>query len=213
MKLRKTTLAIALVGLLVIPVAAPGIAFAEEGIGGDSTTYTPPTQEEIDAMWAEVDEMIEESRAQAIVPAANVYPRTKGYVLVTKDAYKDLIPTGHAAIVYTSNTVIESLGTGVQKGPNNWTTSKKTCYGLNIYAASSSQQTKAADWAARQIGKPYSMDFLNPKRTDQFYCSQLVWQAYLSTAFIDICPVKTGGVIYPPDLLKSPKTSMIVYTK
>lgn len=32
MKLRETTLVIALVGLLAIPVAAPGIAFAEEGI-------------------------------------------------------------------------------------------------------------------------------------------------------------------------------------
>ena len=28
------------------------------------------------------------------------YPTTKGRILVTGDAYKNLIPTGHAAIVY-----------------------------------------------------------------------------------------------------------------
>ena len=29
-----------------------------------------------------------------------VYPTRKGVILVTKDKYKDLIPTGHAAIIY-----------------------------------------------------------------------------------------------------------------
>lgn len=31
------------------------------------------------------------------------YPTTKGRILVTGDAYRNLIPTGHAAIVYSQN--------------------------------------------------------------------------------------------------------------
>lgn len=37
----------------------------------------------------------------------------EGGILVTKDKYKGLIPTGHAAIIYTKNSVIESLSKGV----------------------------------------------------------------------------------------------------
>lgn len=49
-----------------------------------------------------------------------VYPTRKGVILVTKDKYKDLIPTGHAAIIYTKTSVIESLSKGVVKGKNDW---------------------------------------------------------------------------------------------
>lgn len=48
----------------------------------------------------------------------------EGGILVTKDKYKGLIPTGHAAIIYTKNSVIESLSKGVVKGKNDWNTTK-----------------------------------------------------------------------------------------
>lgn len=41
------------------------------------------------------------------------YPVRKGVILVTPDKYKGLIPTGHAAIVYKVNKVVESLSKGV----------------------------------------------------------------------------------------------------
>lgn len=47
------------------------------------------------------------------------YPTRPGVILVTSDAYKNLIPTGHAAIVYNNKQVIESLSKGVSLGKNN----------------------------------------------------------------------------------------------
>ena len=54
------------------------------------------------------------------------YPTTKGRILVTGDAYKNLIPTGHAAIVYSQNRVVEALSNGVVTGKNDWNKSKKS---------------------------------------------------------------------------------------
>ena len=93
------------------------------------------------------------------------YPRSKGSILVTKDAYKNLIPTGHAAIVYSKDVVIEALAQGVVKGRNNWNMSKKTCYGAKVVAASTAKQQKAANWAYKQIGKKYNYNFTDINRS------------------------------------------------
>ena len=57
------------------------------------------------------------------------YPTTKGRILVTGDAYKNLIPTGHAAIVYSQNRVVEAVYNKVVTGKNDWNQSKNTCWG------------------------------------------------------------------------------------
>lgn len=44
------------------------------------------------------------------------YPTTKGRILVTGDAYRNLIPTGHAAIVFSWNRDVEALSNGVVTG-------------------------------------------------------------------------------------------------
>lgn len=41
------------------------------------------------------------------------YPTRRGVILVTPDPYMNLIPTGHAAIVWDKQNVIESLSNGV----------------------------------------------------------------------------------------------------
>ena len=213
---------------LMLALSAGSAAFAAENEESSSTDYAPPTQEEIDEMWATVDELCDEqlgyrndkgvnalSVAQKAATKAGrvgTYPRSKGSILVTKDAYKNLIPTGHAAIVYSKDVVIEALAQGVVKGRNNWNMSKKTCYGAKVVAASTAKQQKAANWAYKQIGKKYNYNFADINTTKKFYCSQLVWAAYRNAAIIDICPKKVAGrAIYPPDLIKSLKTTQIVY--
>lgn len=195
-----------------------GAAFAVEPGEGAGSAGVVLSQAEIDEMWAEVDAayeaQLEADAKDGIVPLAakGTYPRTKGDILVTKDAYKGLIPTGHAAIIYGSNQVIEALKQGVVTGKNNWNTSKKTCYGAQVIGTTAAKRAKAADWAKKQLGKPYNYNFASINRTDAFYCSQLVWAAYRSAALIDICPSKIAGkAIYPPDLIKSLKTTKIVY--
>ena len=129
-------------------------AFADVG-EGEPSEYTPPTQEEINEMWAAVDEicdeqLVEESegisstppgvnRAAAKAGAVGTYPGKKGYILVTKDPYGK-IPTGHAAIIYSKNVVVEALGQGVVSVRNDWKMSKRSCYGVQVLGASSAKQ-------------------------------------------------------------------------
>ena len=54
------------------------------------------------------------------------YPTTKGRILVTGDAYRNLIPTGHAAIVYSQSKVVEAVYNKVVTGKNDWNKSKNT---------------------------------------------------------------------------------------
>ena len=74
------------------------------------------------------------------------YPTTKGRILVTGDAYKNLIPTGHAAIVYSQNRVVEALSNGVVTGKNDWNKSKNTCWGLYV--------TDVTENQAKKVGTP-----------------------------------------------------------
>ena len=71
------------------------------------------------------------------------YPTTKGRILVTGDAYKNLIPTGHAAIVYSQNRVVEALSNGVVTGKNDWNKSKNTCWGLYVTDVTENQAKKS----------------------------------------------------------------------
>jgi len=38
---------------------------------------------------------------------------------------------------------------------------------------------QVADYCLRQVGKPYNLNFLDSETEDAFYCSQLVYKAYL----------------------------------
>jgi YVTN family beta-propeller protein len=45
---------------------------------------------------------------------------------------------------------------------------------------SNDHKRAAVQWAADQTGKLYNWNYADPNGTDKFYCSQLVWKAYLS---------------------------------
>lgn len=137
------------------------------------------------------------------------YPTRKGVILVTDDKYKGLLPLGHAAIIYSSTTVVESTLNGVTTGPNNWSTSKQTCSGVTVIGTTASQDSKAANWCYDQIGKPYNYNFLNPYTRSKFYCSQLVYAAFLDNFDIDLDTSKFLVAVHPAELVSSSKTSMI----
>lgn len=49
------------------------------------------------------------------------------------------------------------------------------------------QDLEAGRWAGNQVGKPYNSDFAGDiRRTDKFYCSQLVWAAYYYSCGYDL---------------------------
>lgn len=93
--------------------------------------------------------------------ATGTYPTRYGVILVTADKYKGLIPTGHAGIIWTSSTIVESLSNGVTTGPNDWNTSKTSCYGISVKGTTVDEDNEASNWCYRQLGKPYNYNYFN----------------------------------------------------
>lgn len=139
------------------------------------------------------------------------YPKRRGVILVTSDKYRGLIPTGHAAIVWDAESVIEALSQGVVKGKNNWKKTKNTVYGVTVSSTNTGQDRTAALWCKKKIGKPYNYNYLDVKTRKRFYCSQLVWAAYKDKFNIDLNTSTYGKAVHPMELVKTNKT-VTLYT-
>ncbi len=139
------------------------------------------------------------------------YPTRRGMILVTPDKYKGLIPTGHAAIVWDKNNVIESLSDGVKPHKNNWKKNKSKIYGVTVSCTTLEKDKKAAGWCKKQEGKPYNWNYLNVSTRKSFYCSQLVWAAFKDNFNIDLNTSAYGNAVHPMELVNSTKTS-VIYT-
>ena len=144
--------------------------------------------------------------------ATGSYLTRKGVILVTDDKYKGVVPTGHAAIVYSSNRVVESLENGVVTGANNWNTSKSTCYGVTVKGTTTSEDADAADWCYNQLNKPYNWIWMDKERRDAFYCSHLVYAAFIDKYGINIDTDAFFSAIHPSEIVDSSNTT-IIYKK
>ena len=177
----------------------------------------------------EVEELIEQVETKKLMPDKTdfsafdgmlrayfgQYPTRKGVILVTGDKYKGLMPTGHAAIIYTSEVLVESLSQGVTTGRNDWYSTKNTCYGVTVKKTTVTQDSNAADWCYRQISKPYNLNYNNISTRKKFYCSQLVWAAFLDNYNIDLNtlafanPAMMVNPIHPLELVWTDETNLI----
>lgn len=67
-------------------------------------------------------------------------------------------------------------------------------------------RSKVVTYAMAQIGKPYNINFLNPKSEKSFYCSQLMYKAYqqiginLNTGLAMEQLPGTNAIIYPQEI-------------
>lgn len=145
------------------------------------------------------------------------YPTRKGVILVTDDAYKGVINTGHSAIVYSSSQVVEANVDGVEMGPNNWNKSKGQAYGVSVSGTSAAQDSAVANWCYRQLGKPYNWNFYRMDYRDKFYCSHLIRAGFLDNYNIDLNTGEfdAGGLkaIHPMELVNTSRTSLIYRKK
>jgi uncharacterized protein YycO len=141
------------------------------------------------------------------------YSKRKGVILVTSDFLKGLIPTGHAAIGYSDTKVIESVAKGVVKGAHNWNTSKTQAYQVTTRGTTAKQDAKAADWAESQLGKPYNYNYVDTGTRKKFYCSQLVWAAFLDNFGIDLNTWVFLNAVHPMELVNNDKVTLIYRKK
>jgi Permuted papain-like amidase enzyme, YaeF/YiiX, C92 family len=69
-----------------------------------------------------------------------------------------------------------------------------------------SVRQEVAAFCLAQVGKPYNMNFLDPEKEDAYYCSQLVYKAYLGQGIdlntglaMESLP-GTNRIIYPQEI-------------
>ncbi|OUC50947.1 hypothetical protein B7939_08520 [Eggerthia catenaformis] len=140
------------------------------------------------------------------------YPKRKGVILYTPDKYKGVVPLGHAGMVYDKDWIIEALDK-VKWGKNKWNKDHSKCYALGVKGTSVKQDAKAGDYCVKQIGKPYNYNYYNMGTRKSFYCSQLVYAAYLDTCGVDLntpsFDIGSLKAIHPVELLEGPKTTLL----
>ena len=141
------------------------------------------------------------------------YPTRKGVILVTDDAYKGVIKTGHSAIIYSSSLVVEANEPGVEIGPNDWNTSKDQTYAVTVNNVTAEKDSSAANYCYSQLSKPYNWNFYRMDYRDKFYCSHLIRSAYLDLYDIDLntsdFDFLNAKAIHPMELVNSEKTTLI----
>jgi cytoskeletal protein RodZ len=148
-------------------------------------------------------------------PGVGEYPTTKGKILATADWYINIIPTGHAALVIDATSAYTSLSNGVTVEPNDWYDPNRhqTAFGLDVTKTNAAQEAKATDWCAQHLGKPYNYLFVLPQRTDAYYCSSLIWQAYQKTCNVNLntsaWTVLGFNIMHPMELVDSPQTTLL----
>lgn len=196
---------IAVVPILVVLLAIS--SFHTPAVASEPPARDVPSEEEFAPYWEEAARMPIMSD-KGPMRRLGTYPTRKGVILVTGDKFK-WIPSGHAAIVYSSSRVVESTDQGVVFGSNNWASSKGVVYGLNVNETTTIQDAAAANWCYSQIGKPYNYNFFDRDTRISFYCSQLVWAAYKDLYGIDLDTPAWGNAVYPTELVMSSHTSTL----
>lgn len=129
---------------------------------------------------------------------------------------------GEQVLLIDANTDVGvSLAADIQKWANryselraisprlNWSQGEYNCflmYGTAFECRPDSWQRLNAWWYAdARRGLNYNWNFLNPRNTDRFYCSSLLWNAYDSVGFNVIRPWVLGafGMITPNQIRDS----------
>ncbi|MFC5604267.1 YiiX/YebB-like N1pC/P60 family cysteine hydrolase [Sporosarcina koreensis] len=118
---------------------------------------------------------------------------------------------GHVGLYYSSNTIVESIfPTGVRSISANVKMVEK---GAVVKSVSTTEAVKqnAANWAYTQIGQPYSLNFMNNRRTGHLgakNCSKLIWSAYFLHGGLDL-DVNKGFGVYPRDIRDAKQTRFV----
>ncbi len=199
--------------LMSVLIVGSSIIFSGQSIFANNTD-NDVIQQQLDA-FDEVDAQIKSNPSKMLLPdktgaRSGTYPTRNGVILVTKDGKLNEL-VGHAGIIWTSSTTVESFPSGgVQRRNNDWNSRYATVYGVTTSGTSVDQDNNASNRANSHYGKPYNYNFLNVSTTNSFYCSQLVYRAYLDETGLNLN--QGGGIVFPIDLVQSSNT-YTVYTK
>lgn len=214
MKIKNYVSGVLVLGLILINSSM--LLFANEVQHNESQSDKAIIQKQLDG-FKEIDQELHKNGIQSTDKDPNLtkatsgtYPTRIGAILVTKDGSSGKL-IGHAGIVHTAKTTVESFSDGgVKVYNNNWRDRYNTIYGLGVGSTTANQDKTAATWAYNKRNSPYNWIFEQPELTNAFYCSQLVYKAYKSTTGVNLN--YGGGAVFPYDLVRSGET-YTSYTK
>lgn len=142
-----------------------------------------------------------------------------GVICITSTCTTGQWDHGHAGIVavapYYDSTCEANPGTGVSTVVGEWYNrfDGYNVWQVGVNSTTVAQDAAAAEWACSQIGKGYQFWGNTLSNRNKFYCSHLVYAAYL-----DVCGVNldtsayTTSVIHPYEFFSNSLTS-IIYRK
>ena len=194
-------------------VAEPTDNLSSSGLSAADAATNQRLIDQANALPVKSDPKATTTTGIAPASAYGSYSKRKGVILVTPDFLKGLIPTGHAAIGYSSTQVVESVSSGVVRGSHNWNTAKSQAYEVTPKGTSAAQDVTAANWANGKLGKPYNYNYLNTGTRSEFYCSQLVWAAFKDNFGIDMNTILFLNAVHPMELVNNDKVNLIYRKK
>ncbi|AMQ18493.1 YiiX/YebB-like N1pC/P60 family cysteine hydrolase [Thermococcus peptonophilus] len=146
------------------------------------------------------------------------------------DLFNAIIPGYwiHVAIVAWYNDTIDDwmvieakIGKGVIISPLREFLSRYDVVALQRVKTTDEVRQKAVEFAYQQLGKPYNYNYLGKPKvySDKYYCSQLVWAAYLVASNYQINLDKNDGAfdwkyfysVAPQEVYDDPMTYTIYY--
>lgn len=231
MKKHKKLLTLGLTAALVSVTSVTAFASESEKPAYDESTIQmyadlyEQDQQAIEEIQNNLPSLLEEGRIAAQMDVKANEPQSRGASLGSNgDILVSLVINsgsvgfaGHAAIVSSNSTrTIESFAKsfspidkdGVQYYNNTWGTNSGALL-VRPYNATSANYTTASSFAAKQVGKPYNWVFTDKNTTDKFYCSQLVWQAWLAAGINCETGSIPNAIIAPADLVNSSNTYVV----
>lgn len=86
---------------------------------------------------------------------------------------------------------------------------------LRCESATDLQIETLTDYALKQIGKNYNLNFIDKLTEESFYCTQLVWAAYKAAGIeidFNANEINDYGVVLATDIYKSPNLKLVKYS-
>lgn len=135
------------------------------------------------------------------------YPSRRGMYLVTNsivhtgDLHSSI--TGHAGMVYGTQWTIESYPVGgVQEKHDKWTDRYNDVIAATTNATTIQEDQYIAFYCYQHLGDEYNFIYTNYATEERFYCSQLVYKAFLEVQEIDL-KIPTATVVTPGSLVRT----------
>jgi len=122
----------------------------------------------------------------------------------------------HVAIYVGDGRIVEAANEGQPveiKDDAQWRYPEKTWVDyLRVTTADAATRQRAADFAIKQVGKPYDIKFYAKQANGKsWYCSELVWAAYVNASFgtIDLQGGPKGLGVYPWQIARNTNVSVV----